>query len=258
MLSMRMEQDLIDLNRQGILAGPLEEKYSFFIRVDQLFKQAPLHPVQFPDALRRLYDIAPDYLDVSFSNEGLDAWEAGCTWIWGNIPGIQLRRSLRTSNRWMGLCSKEEVLAHEAVHAVRVKFQEPLFEEMLAYQTSKSGWRRFWGPLFRTPNESYLLLLNVLLSGCVMLYSPLIGVLSACLSPIYFIIRLCILQYYFAKAKKKIRKMLGIPPLWVLLRLTDREIRFFAMQPIPVLEHYVRQQKQHSIRWQQIYLAYFS
>lgn len=253
-----MEQDLIDLNKQGILAGPLEEKYTFFIRVNQLFDQAPLYPVKFPDFLRDLYDVNPEYLDVTFDNKGLDAWEPGCTWIWGDIPGIQLRKSLRVANRWMGLCSRDEVLAHEAVHAVRVKFHEPLFEEILAYQTSRKSWRRFWGPLFRSPNENYLLLFNVLVGACIMLYSPFLGVMTACLSPAYFVVRLCVLQYYFFKAKSKIRRMVGISPLWILLRLTDREIRFFATEPIPVLEAYVRKQKQSNIRWQQIYQSYFS
>ncbi|EQM62931.1 conserved membrane domain protein [Chlamydia ibidis 10-1398/6] len=51
--------------------------------------------------------------------------------------------------------------------------------------------------------------------------------------------------------------MLGIPPLWVLLRLTDKEIRMFASQPIPVLEKYARERKLDSVRWRQIYLSYF-
>lgn len=253
-----VEEDLIDLNKHGMIAGPYEEKYSFFMRVEQLFQEAPVLPTSFPSYLCELYDIHPDHLEVIFSNDGLDVWEAGCTWILGNKLTIQLRKALRVSNYWLGMYSREEVLSHEAVHAVRAKFQEPLFEEILAYQTSFRSWRRFLGPLFRSPNETYFFLFSVLVSSGLILYSPALGVICSFLSPLYFGIRLGVLQYYFLQAKKKIRKMIGIPPLWVLLRLTDAEIRMFATQPIPVLERYIHARRQNNIRWQQIYLAYFS
>lgn len=253
-----LDKDLINLNKHGIFAGPYEEKYSFLMRVDQLYQHAPIYPTVFPRVLSELYDINPDHLEVIFTNEGLDVWEAGCTWILENKLTIQLRKSLKTSNYWLGMYSRDEILSHEAVHAVRAKFQDPLFEEILAYQTSFRWWRRWLGPLFQSSNEAYFFLFCMLASTGLILYTPFLGGVCAFLAPLYFGTRLGILHYYFLKAKKKIRKMIGVPPLWVLLRFTDYEIRMFATQPIPVLEKYVHKQRQNNIRWQQIYLAYFS
>lgn len=74
----------------------------------------------------------------------------------------------------------------------------------------------------------------------------------------FFFFRLFRTQILFRKAKKKIRKLLGIEPLWVLLRLTDREIRLFATQPLAVIEDFARKEKLKSVRWRQIYQSYFT
>lgn len=251
------DEDLLDLNRQGIIAGPQELKFSFLSRVQNTLESAPEHPTLFPERLRELFDINPTHVEVIYSNEGMDVWEAGCTWIAYNRVTIQLRKHLRKAKRWFYLYAKEEILAHEAVHAARVKFSEPMFEEILAYQTSKFGLRRWLGPLFRSPSENYCFLFFMLSGLGLSLWQPFLGV--ACVLGVvsYFTTRLLIMRSYFSRAKRKIRKMLGVPPLWVMLRLTDREIRMFASQPIPVLEKYAREQRLESIRWQQIYLAYF-
>ena len=75
---------------------------------------------------------------------------------------------------------------------------------------------------------------------------------------LFFLFRLFRTQSLFHKAKKKIRKLLGIEPLWVLLRLTDKEIRLFATQPTAVLEDFARKEKLKSVRWRQIYQSYFT
>lgn len=253
-----LDDDLLSLNKQGIIAGPEELKPPFLYRAEEILENAPEHPTAFPSRLQEMFDINPTHLDVIYSNEGMDVWEAGCTWIASNQVTIQLRAHLRKAARWFCIYSKEEILAHEAVHAVRMKFYEPMFEEVLAYQTSPFVWRRFLGPLFRSPGESYCLFFFVLLGLGITFWAPVLGLLCLLATPIYFGARLCMVQRYLYRAKKKIRKMLGIPPLWVLLRLTDAEIRMFASQPIPVLERYAREQKLKSVRWQQIYISYFA
>ncbi|WP_366223591.1 hypothetical protein [Chlamydia buteonis] len=253
-----LEDDLLDLNKQGILAGPEELKAPFLYRAQDIIDNAPDYPTAFPPRLQEIFDINPTHLEVIYSNEGMDVWEAGCTWITNNYVTIQLRKHLRKAARWFYMYSKEEILSHEAVHAARMKFYEPMFEEVLAYQTSPKVWRRFLGPLFRSPGEHYCLFFFVLSGLGLALWSPLVGLACILATPVYFGTRLLIIQSYFRRAMKKIRKMLGIPPLWVMLRLTDAEIRMFATQPIPVLEKYAREQKLESVRWQQIYIAYFT
>ncbi|WP_370913612.1 hypothetical protein [Chlamydia pecorum] len=254
--SVDVNEDIIELNKQGMIAGPQEEKYSFFSRVADILEEQLDTSTYFPPRLQELFDISPTHLKVLYTNEGLDVWEAGCTWIQNNRVTIQLRKPLYKTSRWL-MYSRDEILAHEAIHAVRMKFYEPIFEEVLAYQTSSWGWRRFWGPLFRTPGESYCFLLFVVMGLGLSLWQPLLGCAVMLSTPLYFSARLCIVQSYFHRAKNKIRKMLGVPPLWIMLRLTDREIKMFATQPIPVLEHYAKKRKLDNIRWRQIYLSYF-
>ncbi|WP_201456465.1 hypothetical protein [Chlamydia sp. 17-3921] len=251
------DEDLINLNKQGIIAGPEEEKYSFFLRADSLIEERSGSSTSFPSRIQEIFDICPSHLQILYSNEGLDVWEAGCTWILENQVTIQLRKPLYKASRWLGIYSKKEILAHEIVHAVRMKFREPIFEEVLAYQTSSWAWRRFWGPLFRNSGESYALFLSVTIGVGITLWQPFWGFATILMLPIFFSVRLMLVQSYFRRAMRKIRKMLGVTPLWIMLRLTDKEIKMFATQPIPVIEHYAKKRKLDDIRWRQIYLSYF-
>ena len=250
--------DLLQLNKEGFIAGPEEEKQAFFLRVDQTLAKAPTHPTPFPPDLQKQYEINPTFLEVSYSNESLDAWEAGCTWIMDNRVTIQLRKQFKKASFWFGFFSKEEVLSHEAIHAVRMKFYEPMFEEVLAYSTSKHCWRRFLGPLFRSTGETHFFLFFVLFGAFLFPWFPWIGFFCIFCPNVFFLFRLFRTQSLFHKAKKKIRKLLGIEPLWVLLRLTDKEIRLFATQPTAVLEDFARKEKLKSVRWRQIYQSYFT
>ncbi|ANH78571.1 hypothetical protein [Candidatus Chlamydia sanziniae] len=251
------DEDLIKLNKQGLIAGPDEEKFSFFLRVNSIIALGPDSPAVFPKRLQQLFDIFPMHLEILYSNEGMDVWEAGCTWILQNRVVIQLRKHLHNASRWLGMYSKNEILAHEAIHAARMKFYEPIFEEVLAYQTSSWAFRRFWGPLFRSPSESYCLFFFLILGTGIALWYPLFGCTCIVIPPLYFVMRLFIVQSYFHRAMKKIRRMLGITPLWVMLRLTDKEIKMFAREPIPVLENYATKRRLDNLRWRQIYLSYF-
>ena len=61
-----------------------------------------MFPTPFPLELQKLFDINPTFLEVSYSNESLDAWEAGCTWIMDNRVTIQLRKRFKKAPFWFG------------------------------------------------------------------------------------------------------------------------------------------------------------
>lgn len=251
-----IEEDIVGLNRLGILAGPSEWKEAFFLRAKHTLYNEPSIKEKFPESLSLLFDINPDYLEVEYTNEGISFWEGGCTWIWDNKVSIQLKKQFQSKDRFLRIYTKEEILAHEAVHAVRMKFHEPIFEEVLAYQTSKWAWRRFLGPLFRTPGESYLHFLFIFIGWGIALWNIQIGLGISFGAPIYFLSRLFYTHIYFARAASKIRKISHLNPLWILLRLTDQEIKFFASSTIEEIEAYIRKNKTKSIRWQQICASY--
>ncbi len=158
-------------------------------------------------------------VEFSFSNKGLLPWEGGCLWEReGEKPLLQLRKVFKKQERFLWLYTRTEIIAHELVHARRLHFNEPIFEEVLAYRTSSSAFRRFFGPLFRSSKESLFFVLTLpTLFFLPMIY---IGVLG------FFLIRLFRVQCLFARAKRRLMKDLGDEErvFQHLILLTDKEI----------------------------------
>lgn len=252
------------LNTKGFICGPTETVESFTKRCEffkestktkQLLKnkmgisQITEHGVLQYDDL----DLAMDWVLLNPSKKGLPIWEAAATWTIEiedmAIPFLQIKSDTKVL--------KEDVLKHEAVHIARSSFKEPIYEEFLAYATSKSKWRRFLGPLFRTSKESWIF---VLLSLC-----PLLNVFSSfsielLLTPliVFSLILMGRLVYYyriFKKALSNIKKLFDEDfPLSVALRLSDKEIYLFAHSKSMEVYQYI--ENQNCFRWKQILLSY--
>jgi hypothetical protein len=58
-------------------------------------------------------------------------------------------------------------------HAVRFPLNSDKYEEMFAYQTSTSKFRRLFGPMVRSPKESYVLLalIGILMLAQIWIYN---------------------------------------------------------------------------------------
>lgn len=151
--------------------------------------------------------------DIIYSNKGLLPWQGGCTFIEEGKIKIQLRKAYEHKNKIYGIYPKEEIITHELVHAKRMHLEEPCFEEILAYYTSKSSFRRYVGPLFRSSSESILFLLSFF----PLIVNPLYT-FAALLIPLYFIARLIKYQRIFLRALKK-------EPFEKLMQMTDQEIK---------------------------------
>ncbi|MCH9608491.1 MAG: hypothetical protein S4CHLAM45_10680 [Chlamydiales bacterium] len=225
---------MFEEDQRGFLCGPNESEETFYKRckADDLST--------FPPSLKELFAISPNWVPVHYKDSGLRFWEGGCSWIEGTNVEIQLKEQFAHKKTLWKIYSKEEILAHEGVHAARVAFEEPIFEEVLAYQTSKSRFRRFFGPFFRSPKETLFFALLLPLS----FFSPFfaIGVVA------FGLMRLIKTQATFLLARKKLGKLYGKKnALPIMLHLTDKEIILFAKGSI---KSYV--EKQTSLRWQQI------
>lgn len=245
--------ELVFLNQKGLFPGPNEKDKDFFLRVSLSVEQKEKLPIE----LLAKFDINPNWIDVIYSNESLSFWEGACTWIWKDEVQVQLRKRLKKFNRFFFLYSKEELLMHEAVHACRMKFLDSEFEEILAYQTSNVSFRKYLGPLFQSPKETLLTILFFLLGLICCFYSLFFGIILIFLLPSYYFFRLKKAFYYFNKAKKKIYNMTGFPPLWILLRLSDKEIKMFGTQTELELNQYITKQRMINLRWKQLYFSYF-
>jgi len=195
--------------RRGFIPGPNETQESFSQRIASLVQNH-----ESIAAVEKIYGVAPDWIPMFFSSKKLLPWEAGCAWIDDKLVQIQLHPKRKKSQH-------KEILAHEIVHAVRSKFDEPRFEEILAYRTSSSLLRRFLGPIFQKPVETWLFLLAALID-IVQLF---LGTWFFCVTLLISVVfggRLIWNQWRFSSCMK------NIPDSRLVLGLTDREIVLVA------------------------------
>jgi len=235
-------QELLALNAEGFIPGPGETSEAFLKRVQEtknFFRSQewiPLHHWEMPaEKLKVLFNFSPRWCAATYSAKGLTPWQAAATWIdVKRIYKIQVR-----SSRWLSwLVNSQELLAHEAAHAARAAFDEPKYEELFAFLTSTSRWRRVLGPLFRKPVEAAWLV-GLLGIGLVVqmveiwagvdLFSQLWFVAALCRCS-FWSIRLARARRCLAKAAKKLAPYLKDPAMvrFVLFRMTDAEIEEWA------------------------------
>lgn len=197
---------LLEAFHRGLIPGPEESEEAFLKRVE--FATSLVHP-EWNEAV---LPFKIDWVPLLYSNQKMAWWEGAATWISDKgLPSIQLRKSFEKGS-FLGY-KRSEILSHEAIHAARMRFEEPHFEEVLAYSTAPQAWKRFFGPLFSRTWEP-LVLIAAMILGIFWLWIPmcLIGVSLGWLS--------C-RQWIFKRCCRK----LSFP---VVLTLTDQEMKRFA------------------------------
>lgn len=261
---MDFENNLLSLNSRGIFPGPAESAGNFFRRADSSIDRKASSSKAF-DLTNALFDAVPDWVEIRTDAKGLLPWEGAATWIEEDADGqrisaIQLKSSLPGF-----LYAPDEVLAHELVHAMRTGFEESRFEEILAYRTSKSWFRRYFGPIFSRPSEVkgfiFLMLatwilywtelaLDVEWGGSFFLWAPFCAIG-------WGVFRLMRLQKGFSSALRNLEKAIAKPgkSLAVALRLTDAEIARFAVSAPEEIAAFG--ERETSLRWRQLFAAYF-
>jgi len=130
------DKELLLLNRQGLIPGPLESESDFIHRVAMTNRMQsecniPVSHLKWVQIhLIALFDFSPHFLPVFYSNRSLAPWQGAVSWIENSrIRSIQLREGFRKGS-YLGN-SREEILAHEFVHAARSAFNDSHFEEFL-------------------------------------------------------------------------------------------------------------------------------
>lgn len=248
-----MKKELQVFNEKGWIPGPDEEKKGYLERIERLnhfFSYPPEDVDHFlteqdwigaKELTQHLYDFSPDWIVSHYSNQKLSFFQGAATWISEKedlrIPLIQLKEKFEKGGLF-GLYKRDEVLAHEAVHAARMQFDEPFFEEIFAYKTSPHLWRRFLGPIFQKPWEAYLFIILLLLPLGIEVskfFDVTLGIFEwlQFLPAAYFLFlfgRLSFMQITLSLALKRLKKVISNPQraLAVALRLKDREIFQFA------------------------------
>ena len=182
--------------KRGLIPGPSETEEAFLIRAKASAARSEWNGLPLLDPA---WGFSIDWVPLVYSKKKLLPWEGAIFWT----DYIQLHPKLQTQTLYGN--SQTEILHHESIHAARVAFNEPAFEEFLAYATSSAQWKRLFGPLFTRVWEFPLFALS--------LFSPWTLPI-----PLFFLARLVYKHRLFARAKKTI-------PLPILLCLTDHEIR---------------------------------
>ena len=270
---MLTKEELKSLGEEGIIPGPNESEAAFVKRIDILRSQktqeidGKILEVWDPQCWES-YGVSPRWIPLTYSNKGLLPWQGAALWMFGEkVPLIQLRKGFKKGK--FLFYSRNEVLNHEILHALRVAFDEPRFEEILAYEHSASRWRRFLGPLFRKPSHAFFFISLILISLVVQTTSLLF--LSSPFLPyirVLTVIPFVDLAFRFAALikdrkilKKALKKLSQIFPnqqstFPILLRLKDSEIQKFATQSVEKLLEYLEDELPKSPRIRQI-LAQF-
>lgn len=188
-------KELLSFFKRGLIPGPSETEEEFLKRVEA---SPPLPAWSAIKPLPTQWGFTIDWVPLVYSKKKLLPWEGALFFD----DHIQLHPKLQTKKLFGN--SLTEILHHESIHAARIAFNEPRFEEFLAYCTSPS-WKRLIGPLFSRIWEFPLFALSLL-------FFPYALPIS-----LFFLARLFYKHHLFSRAKKTF-------PLSVLLCMTDQEI----------------------------------
>lgn len=279
------DSDLLKYNQQGLIPGPAEEEAAFVQRawycqnIKTKLEQTKAFPFEYLDVHQSLlpekawaitcslYDIKPSWIPVTINNHQLAPWHGGCAWIFQLDMQSPTSAFLQLRKGQSLFYEHAEIMAHECAHIGRMQFDEPLFEELLAYQSSPKAWRRWLGPLVQSPRESLFFCALILAMMFFDLYVlafdqqelislsfwlkglPLLAILAAGA-------RLLKRHATFNTALRNLTDIVASEKKAraILYRLTDSEIILFAkLSAEHILKH---AQQQNCLRWRLIKLAY--
>ncbi len=287
------DKDLSRYNQQGLIPGPSESESEYLRRVDYCLQiqdhlnnttgiSLPCYhagerslPEEVCTPTKDLYDFSPKWVPVIYDNHKQSFWHGGCAWIFqcdeeSPLSAIlQLRRSLSDNESVYGLLDKKEIIAHEMCHVGRMAFEEPIFEEVLAYRTSNSGYRRWLGPIVKNSIESGVFVLLLFVIFLADLFFVFFGNEQVFFQMMWLkIIPLLLIGYGLFRLNKRhrqfemclnhLKKVCGQDSVAsaVAYRLTDEEIILFGKWSTQEILNYAEEQREICLRWMMIYKIY--
>lgn len=290
------EEKLNEWNNLGLIPGPEESEDKFLERANYCLTlkkhlkerlgnevpfatEAPARYQGLEEALlktKKHYDIIPEWVPLFYSNYKLTPWHGGCAWIFQvteNAPKaalLQLRKAFQSSKHYLSIYHRDELVAHELSHVGRIAFEEPKFEEFLAYRSSGSLLRRWLGPIVQSALESLIFVLALILIFLLDIFLISIGNEELFLKAMWIKViplgmlvfalgRLSWRHYRFNNCFKHLLRILGSKKATnaVMYRLTDQEIIDFSRKDSMAVKEYINKHRERSLRWHLISKAYF-
>jgi len=267
------DDDLVSLSRQGFWIGPDESKEQFLKRVkltQESLKGSATSCRLLQSRIDHITDAKYDFImkDIpwTFDNTGLSMWEGAALWIEDHsgisVPHVQLKTGFK-KGKWL-FYSIDEVVSHELFHAARVAYNEPKYEEILAYTSSNNFVRKTLGPIFQSPKESlffvcllfFCLFLDIVLSIFYSFFSIFYSI--PCLYLAYLSLRLYRKHRRIRTIKRTMRKLVESDKELngIICRLTDKEIEDFAHYTDCQIMDYFLQNKDKHLRIENIFSLY--
>lgn len=240
-LSLQEFQKVLLLDRHGYFARPHESLEDFIRSGPASFvntSNPETHPPELVSKFWMQFALDVRSVPIQISKKGILPWEPACCWIDKNgTPIIHVRPSAEHR-----IVSRDAVLAHECVHAIRGRLFSDHFEEMCAYSVSAElfpkdfpRWRTWLSPLFSSAHE--VLFTFFWMIGCWALpwlvnmdVSPLVPFLLSMSPLLGFVFRLKRRWDKWHKARDLLASVNHKTALSLLLRLPDEDITWIARQ----------------------------
>lgn len=187
---MLSDEELLYYNREGLIPGPEEaddifcRRALYCLQLKKIFANEADATASFTNLVdcekfeekileeafpltKDFFDITPSWLPLLCSNDNLFSWHGGCTWICQLNAEDPLCAFVQIRQTPSIFYNTNSVVAHEIAHVGRMAFEEPYFEELLAYRTSSHWWQKLLGPLLLSHSEGIFFLI---LLCCTMLF----------------------------------------------------------------------------------------
>ena len=207
----------------------------------------------------RLYSFRLDWVPGFFINPRHSLLFGGCAFYF--FPDFFalfiIRRAFATRTRWL-IYSRRELLAHELCHVARIALGSRQFEEMFAYQTATSAFRRLAGSIFRGQAEAFWfvgstlgLLAAQVLQTLVLPWWPVWP--FWCLTAgvfLWLVLHLAALRRVWGQALEHAEWLAPGRGRTLLFRCTDAEVTALARLTSPAAaQAWVEQNCQAQVRW---------
>jgi hypothetical protein len=156
----QLASHIAELRQELSRDGKVDFQFTQFAAVDEI------PPAVFAAARARteeLYGFSIDWVPGFYTQYRMGLLFAGCAFYSYEdyFALFILRRSFQARERWL-IYSRTELMAHELCHIAHLGLNSRSYEEIFAYQTATSPFRRWVGGVLRTPRETAILMTTVL------------------------------------------------------------------------------------------------
>lgn len=276
---------LIELDAMGLLVAPGETLQQYKERQTELFRNLEQIYSELEDngtvtlfdwiTLEKDRRIPPEIMEeaaaINDSYYGFKInWVPGfflshsLGFLWGgcsisipeeNLSIFLIRANFAKQKRWL-IYRRDELISHELCHIARLPMRDRSFEELFAYRSSPSGFRRYMGNCFQYSIDAilfivpfFLLLLAQICQQFLHLtWLPIYPFWILALSyPVFLMIRNQVIRNHFFKAKKKLERAGVENPMALLFRSTKTEI--IEISKSYDIQSYIDSKAPSELRW---------